>query len=189
MKNYFKKLTQQHGSISLHNLTLPSFSPLCTCSLQHKYTQGMIVEFLMCAQKLLGSDFSEEVLRQVKVMPKHIKKENVRMRNMRAVVRRGLDCLDWEGIENPKWDFLNVVTGWGQFLMLLLVVGSSDRLNIGFYTSTKFKYLDQISKTKMAKNWNFPFPSKIVLSLIFWDKLIKFGNNLVLSWDANENPR
>ena len=87
MKNYFKKLTQQHGSISL----LP---PLCTCSLQHKYTQGMIVEFLMCAQKLLGSDFSEEVLRQVKVMPKHIKKENVRMRNMRAVVRRGLDCLD-----------------------------------------------------------------------------------------------
>ena len=44
----------------------------------------MIVEFLMCAQKLLGSDFSEEILKQVKVMPKHIKKENVRMRNMRA---------------------------------------------------------------------------------------------------------
>ena len=28
MKNYFKKLTQQHGSISLHNLTLPSFSSM-----------------------------------------------------------------------------------------------------------------------------------------------------------------
>ena len=138
-------------------------SPLCTCSLQHKYTQGMIVEFLMCAQKLLGSDFSEELLRQVKVMPKHIKKENVRMRNMRAVVRRGLDCLDWEGIENPKWDFLNVVTGWGQFLMLL-VVGTSDRLNNKYLVEAKYLfgfkyqieiYWPNIKKQKWPKIWIF----------------------------------
>ena len=43
------------------------------------------------------------------------------------------------GIENPKWDFLNVVTGWGQFLMLL-VVGTSDRLNNKYLVEAKYLF-------------------------------------------------